>query len=33
MERWAAYYRWLNEQGLADGLDPECGFTNDFLPD
>jgi len=32
-ERWAAYYRWLNEQGLADGLDPECGFTNDFLPD
>lgn len=31
-QRWAAYYRWLNEQGLTNGLDPECGFTNDFLP-
>ena len=32
-QRWAAYYRWLNEQGLTNGLDPEGGFTNDFLPD
>lgn len=31
-ERWAAYYRWLTEQGLADGLDPNAGFTNDYLP-
>lgn len=32
-ERWAAYYRWLNEKNLTDGLDPDHGFTNDFLPD
>ena len=31
-ERWAAYYRWLTERGLADGLDANSGFTNDFLP-
>lgn len=31
--RWASYYNWLNEQGLAEGLDSNAGFTNDFLPD
>jgi len=31
-DRWAAYYRWLTERGLADGLDANGGFTNDFLP-
>lgn len=31
-DRWAAYYRWLTERGLADGLDANNGFTNDFLP-
>ncbi|MBE6972304.1 MAG: ABC transporter substrate-binding protein [Ruminococcaceae bacterium] len=31
-DRWAAYYRWLSEHDLADGLDPNSGFTNDYLP-
>ncbi len=30
--RWAAYFSWLNENDLAQGLDPNAGFTNDFLP-
>lgn len=31
-ERWAAFFQWLNDNGLAEGLDPNAGFTNDFLP-
>ena len=32
-ERWAAFYGWLNENGLTDGeLDPAYGFTNEYLP-
>ena len=31
--RWTAFYQWLNDNGLVAGaLDPEAGFTNDFLP-
>jgi len=31
--RWAAFYDWLNEYHLVEGdLDPNAGFTNDFLP-
>ena len=31
-ERWAGFYRWLNENKLIDGeLDPYKGFTNDYL--
>ncbi len=33
-KRWAAFYEWLNENGLTAGeLDPNYGFTNDYLPD
>ena len=32
-ERWASFYTWMNDQGLtAERLDPEGGFTNDYLP-
>ena len=32
-ERWAAFYGWLNENGLTeDELDPAYGFTNEYLP-
>lgn len=32
-ERWAAFYRWLNENNLMeDSIDPNFGFTNDYLP-
>lgn len=32
-ERWAGFYNWLNEKQLLDGkLDPDKGFTNDYLP-
>lgn len=32
-ERWAAFFRWLNENELMEGeLDPDFGFTNDYLP-
>ncbi len=31
-ERWAAFFRWLNENELLeDAVDPYAGFTNDFL--
>ena len=33
-DRWAAFYQWLNENGLTeDEIDPSHGFTNDYLPD
>lgn len=33
-ERWASFYTWMNDQGLTpERLDPEGGFTNDYLPD
>ena len=33
-ERWAGYFVWLNETGLLEGtLDPDSGFTNDYLPE
>ncbi len=31
-ERWAAFFQWLNDNELAEGLAPNAGFTNDFLP-
>ena len=32
--RWAGFYNWLNEKKLLeDELDPEFGFTNEYLPD
>ncbi len=32
-ERWAAFYNWLNEKNLLeDKIDPDFGFTNDYLP-
>lgn len=32
--RWASFYTWMNDQGLTpEKLDPEGGFTNDYLPD
>ena len=32
-DRWAAFYAWLNENGLmAEVLDPHFGFTNEYLP-
>jgi len=32
-ERWAAFFNWLNENGLMEEeLDPDFGFTNDYLP-
>lgn len=31
-ERWAGFYRWLNEGNLLDGeIDPYKGFTNEYL--
>ncbi len=31
-ERWAGFYRWLNEENLLDGeIDPYKGFTNEYL--
>lgn len=33
-ERWAAFYNWLNEKNLLeDKIDPDFGFTNDYLPE
>ncbi len=33
-ERWAAFYNWLNEKHLLeDKIDPNFGFTNDYLPE
>ena len=32
-ERWAAFYKWLNEKQLLESeINPEGGFTNDYLP-
>ncbi len=32
-ERWAAFYSWLNEKNLLEEkIDPDFGFTNDYLP-
>ena len=32
-ERWAAFYRWLNENQLLEAeIDPQYGFTNEYLP-
>ena len=32
-QRWGAFYTWLNDKQLLDApLDPEAGFSNDFLP-
>lgn len=31
--RWAAFFGWLNENGLLEAqIDPAFGFTNDYLP-
>ena len=31
--RWAAFFNWLNENSLLeDQLDPNYGFTNEYLP-
>ena len=33
-ERWSAFYEWLNEKNLLEEkLDPDFGFTNDYLPE
>ena len=33
-DRWAAFYNWLNENNLLEEeLDPDFGFTNDYLPE
>ncbi len=33
-DRWAAFYNWLNEKNLLeDKIDPNFGFTNDYLPE
>ncbi len=32
-QRWAAFFQWLNDKQLLDGaIDPNHGFTNDYLP-
>lgn len=32
-DRWSKFYAWLNENALLEGeIDPNEGFTNDFLP-
>ena len=32
--RWSGFYNWLNEKNLLEGeIDPNAGFTNDFLPE
>ena len=33
-ERWAAFFNWLNENNLLeDKIDPDYGYTNDYLPE
>ena len=34
-ERWSAYFTWLNDNDLLEkgDIDPNAGFTNDFLPE
>ena len=32
-DRWAAFFGWLNENGLLETeIDPGYGFTNEYLP-
>ena len=32
-ERWAAFFNWLNENDLMEAeIDPDFGYTNDYLP-
>lgn len=32
--RWAAFFNWLNENGLLEeAIDPNYGFTNEYLPE
>ena len=32
--RWSAFFTWLNENQLLDGtIDPDIGYTNDYLPE
>ncbi len=34
IDRWANFYQWLNENDLLeDEIDPDYGFTNDYLPE
>jgi len=33
-ERWSAFYNWLNEKNLLEEkIDPDFGFTNEYLPE
>lgn len=33
-ERWASFYNWLNEKNLLeDKINPDFGFTNEYLPE
>ena len=33
-ERWSAFYNWLNEKNLLEEkIDPDFGYTNDYLPE
>lgn len=33
-ERWAAFYNWLNEKNLLEEkINPDFGYTNDYLPE
>ena len=33
-DRWAAFYNWLNEKNLLEvKIDPDFGFTNEYLPE
>ncbi len=33
-ERWASFFNWLNKNNLLEeAIDPDCGFTNAYLPD
>lgn len=33
-DRWAAFFQWLNDNNLLeDKIDPNFGFTNDYLPE
>ena len=33
-ERWSAFYNWLNEKNLLeDKIDPDFGYTNEYLPE
>ena len=32
--RWSAFFTWLNDNQLLEGtVDPNAGFTNDYLPE